>query len=167
MDAETQRDAVCSELVDCVARRRGEVRLKVTGSSMLPVIWPGDEITVTRSEYAELQPGRIILYRRNGGLTAHRIERVAQDQLITRGDSLLYSDSPVRPDEIVGQVVSILRGGHSIPLQRPLVSYICSEILRRSDLLRRLVLHVIPYFAHLHDRSLSHSGDRQATWLNS
>jgi hypothetical protein len=167
MGAETQRDAVCSELVHCVARRRGEVRLKVTGSSMLPVVWPGDEITVIRSEYAELQPGHIVLYRRKGGLTAHRIECIAQDQLITRGDSLLHSDMPVRPDEIVGRVVSILRSGHSIRPERSLISYIFSLVLRRSDLLRSLAVYVIPHLAHLHDRSLSHSGDTQVTWVNS
>ena len=167
MDAETQHSAVCCELVHSVARSCGEVRLKVTGSSMLPVVWPGDEITVTRREVAELQPGEIVLYRRDGGLTAHRIERIAHDHLITRGDSLPSSDPPVRPDEIVGRVLSIFRNGRSVRPERSSASRIVSLILHRSDLSRRFALYLMRYLARRRGRSLRCSEDMQVTWGNS
>jgi len=143
MDVDAQRSAVCCELIHSVACSFGEVRLKVTGSSMLPVIWPGDEITVVRSEHAELQPGQVILYRRNGRLTAHRIEEIAQDHLITRGDSLPTPDAPVQIDEIVGQVVNILRNGQEIRLEHSTVSQILSVILQRSHLSRRFAQYLV------------------------
>jgi signal peptidase len=167
MDTEAQREATCCELVESVVRRWGEARLKVTGSSMLPVVWPGDEITVSHSEYAELRTGHVILYRRNGRLIAHRIECVAQDQLIARGDSLLYLDPPVQPNEIVGRVVSILRRGRAIQLKRSVIDHICSLILRRSNVLRRVVLFVNSRLTQLYIRSLLQSGETQARWAKS
>lgn len=143
MDAEIQRSAACCELIHSMVSSFGEVRLKVTGSSMLPVVWPGDEIAVIRSEYAELLPGQIVLYHRNGAFTAHRVERIAHDHLITRGDSLLVPDLPVEPDEIVGRVVSIFRNGTDISPERSPISHILSKILQRSHLSRRLVLYLI------------------------
>ena len=51
MDVEfQQRPALGCELVAEVVRSFGEVRLKVTGGSMLPAIWPGDVITVRRRD---------------------------------------------------------------------------------------------------------------------
>jgi signal peptidase I len=167
MDTETQRSAACCELVHSVARSCGEVRLKVTGSSMLPAIWPGDEITAIRRGYAELQTGEIVLYRRGGRLTAHRIERIAQDHLVTRGDSLLSSDPPVQPCEIVGRVVSILRNGHSIRPKHTPEGRIVSLILSRSNFSRRLALYLFRHLAHRHGRPLQRSGDMQVTWGNS
>jgi phage repressor protein C with HTH and peptisase S24 domain len=65
MTLETHLQSVCCDLVADVARRQGRVQLKVTGASMLPVISPGDLITVQRREPQELQPGEVILFRRN------------------------------------------------------------------------------------------------------
>ena len=71
MTQQTQRHAVCCELIQDVARTTGEVRLRVTGASMLPAIWPGDLLTVRRCDLSELEPGQIALYRRDGKLTAY------------------------------------------------------------------------------------------------
>lgn len=149
MDAEAKRDTICCELVHHAACSFGEVRLKVTGSSMLPVIWPGDEITVVISPYAGLQAGQIVLYHRNGRLTAHRIERVTEDHLIARGDSLALSDSPVLPEEVVGQVVSILRNGCNIRSERSAISYIVSLLLQRSQCLRRIAVYLIRHLTNI------------------
>jgi hypothetical protein len=166
MNAKAQHSKACCELVHNVARSCGEVRLKVNGFSMLPVVWPGDEITVRRSEYEELRRGQIVLYRHNDGLTAHRIERIEHDHLITRGDSLLSSDPPVRPGEVVGRVVSILRNGHGIRPERSPVSRILSLILRRSDFSSRLVIYLLRHLGRYHVRPLRRSEDMQVTWVN-
>src|ERR1043166_8467099 len=58
------RETLKSKLAVEVARRFGEVRLRVTGASMLPSVWPGDILTVRRVSFSELRPGQIILCSR-------------------------------------------------------------------------------------------------------
>ena len=118
----------------------GEVRLKVTGASMLPAIWPGDVITVRRCEVSELRPGQIALYHREGKLTAHRIKRISRDHLVTRGDSVLSFDAPVSPLGIVGQVVTILRNGRYFDPDQSFWHRVVSSVLRRSDFCTRIIL---------------------------
>lgn len=140
METGTRSHAVCCELVSDVARSAGEVRLRVTGASMLPAVWPGDEVTVRRCELAELEPGQIVLYRRDGKLTAHRIQHLKSDHLIARGDSLPSLDPPVQPNEIVGRVVSISRGVRSVDPEQTFWQRVASAILRRSDFCMRVTL---------------------------
>ena len=42
------QDEAKHDLAAEVLRQFGEVRLKVTGASMLPSVWPGDVLTVRR-----------------------------------------------------------------------------------------------------------------------
>jgi signal peptidase len=142
MNAEAQRNAVCCELVHDVAHSAGEVRLRVAGASMLPAIWPGDVITVRGCNLTELQPGHIALYRRDGKLTAHRIQELTSDHLIARGDSVPCFDPPVRANEIVGKVVSISRDGKILPLEQTFWHRAVSTILRHSDFLLRVTLYL-------------------------
>lgn len=140
MNREAQSHAAYCELVAEVARRSGEVRLKVTGASMLPSVWPGDVVTVRSCDLGGVQPGQIVLYRREGKLTAHRIICVSRDHLITRGDSIPTVDPPVRAFEIVGQVVSILHNGRCIDSAQSFWQCVFSSILRRSDFCARITL---------------------------
>jgi hypothetical protein len=142
MNAETQRRAMCCELVSEVARTAGEVRLKVAGASMLPAVWPGDELCVRQCDFAGLQPGQIVLYLRDGTLTAHRIMRIAGDHLIARGDSLPCCDLPVKADEVVGKVVSVLRHGCSIHPGQSFWQRALSRTLLRSEFCTRMFLHM-------------------------
>lgn len=129
------------ELVAEVAREFGEVRFRAIGFSMMPVILPGDVLTVRRCGVADLRPEDVILYRRNEALVAHRIVRMDEDRLITRGDSVRHEDSPIGEPEIVGQVVSVDRRGRAISLPLSFWSRAGSRLLRRSDLcLRAAVL---------------------------
>jgi hypothetical protein len=141
MDREAQCRAVWCELVSGVARSTGEVRLKVAGASMLPVLWPGDLVAVRRCDFSELRPGQIILHGREERLTLHRIARIADDQVITRGDSLRDYDPPVNPAEILGQVESILRRSRAVSPERKLWQRVVASVLRRSHFLRRLTLY--------------------------
>lgn len=70
-DLEDSRAAVKCDLAAAVIRSSGELRLKVTGSSMLPSIWPGDILTIRRQNLDQIRPGEIVLVARDGGLCAH------------------------------------------------------------------------------------------------
>jgi hypothetical protein len=107
---------------------------------MLPAVWPGDLVTVQSRSFAELQPGQIVLYRREENLITHRIVGLSGDHLIARGDSLPGFDPPVREFEIVGQVVSIFRNGRYIDLEQSIWQRGVAWILRRSDFCTRILL---------------------------
>ena len=128
------------ELVAEVARRFGEVRFRATGASMMPVVRPGDVLTVRRCGMAGLQLGHIVLYQREGKLVAHRIIHIHDDLLTTRGDSVRRDDLPIRECDIVGQVVSLVRRGHRVPSDLSFWSRVGSYVLRRSDFCLRAAM---------------------------
>ena len=92
----------------------GELRLRVTGTSMMPSVWPGDILHIRRQDTIESLPGDIVLVRRQGRLCAHRvvkkISKEGEPYWITRGDSLPDDDPPVSRHELLGRVTCILRG---------------------------------------------------------
>jgi signal peptidase len=143
MDVQSDlRDAAKRSLVAEVARSFGQVRLRVTGTSMLPSVWPGDILTVSRCNVADLLPGRIVLCFRNQEFVAHRLTGKTGNRFITRGDSLCHYDHPFRGDEILGEVVSIFRDGRPVdPLPAWWHGTAC-WILRRSQLSVRVLLGV-------------------------
>jgi len=140
MSKELDRNAICCELVEDVARTTGEVRLRVTGASMLPAIWPGDVLTVKNCADSDLQPGNIVLYRRDGRVTAHRIESLSPGRVNTKGDSQVNADPPIAQSEIVGLVVSISRNGRTILPAQTQGQRFASSLLSRSDFLMRVTL---------------------------
>jgi signal peptidase I len=137
-----QRSELACELAADVAQSFGEVRLKVTVTSMLPTLWPGDIITVQRRDMAALQLGNVVVYRREGMLVTHRVTHIRGDRLITRGDSIRYNDLPVNQSEIVGQAAFIDRNGRRMHLNQSCWQRIGSFLLRRSDFYRRIVVRV-------------------------
>lgn len=104
-------------------RSFGELRLQVTGSSMLPALWPGDILTIRQINLPEATPGQIVLYLRAGRLFAHRVlecgQRGGAAVLITRGDALETPDLPVDADELLGRVVRVARGGREFVPRPP------------------------------------------------
>lgn len=134
------RDAVKRNLVADVARSFGRVHLKVTGSSMLPSVWPGDILTVNQCNAADVILGRVVLCYRNQELVAHRLVGKRDNLLVTRGDSLLRDDPPFQNDELVGEVVSILRNGRLVDPSPAWWHSAGCWILRRSQLSARVLL---------------------------
>lgn len=134
------RSAVRCELVADVVRAFGSARLKVTGASMIPALWPGDMITVRHDATAGLLPGQIVLYRREDKLVAHRIVHIHNDSFIIRGDALPQDDPPISESDIVGKVVAIVRNGRTVHLRQPRWQRALSSMLQRSDLCLRMSL---------------------------
>jgi len=130
------------QLVAEIARNFGAVRLKVTGTSMLPAIWPGDTLTIRRRSIEQLRPGQVVLCYRNQGLVAHRLIGRVGDRLITRGDSLSDRDVPFSQDEFLGEVVSVVRGGRAVDPSPAWWRHTASWILRHSELCIRILLRL-------------------------
>ncbi len=137
-----EASALGCELTADVVRNFGEVRLKVTGASMLPYVWPGDVVTIERRDAADLRPGQIVLYRREERLVAHRVKFILGDRLITQGDSVPHCDSPVSASEVIGQLVDIHRRGRRISPEPLFWQRAISPILRHSDFCTRMTLRI-------------------------
>ena len=133
----------CDLFLD-VLRSFGAARLAVTGTSMLPSVRPGDVLEVRRQSAAEVMPGDLVLFQREGRFFAHRvvekIRRQGRTLLVTRGDRLLQCDPPVSPEELLGRVAFIVRGDSHVVPRLTRWGRIASWALSRSDLATRLLL---------------------------
>jgi signal peptidase len=69
----TARETLGCELAAEVLRSSGRLRLRATGASMLPAVWPGDILSVRSHDVVEALPGDIVLFGREGTLVAHRV----------------------------------------------------------------------------------------------
>jgi hypothetical protein len=104
----TDRQALGHTLAADVLRSSGELRLCVTGTSMLPSIWPGDVVRIQAAATAE--PGEVLLFRRNERLFLHRVIGRDGRKLITQGDTHKVPDPAVQPHEVLGKAIAIERG---------------------------------------------------------
>jgi signal peptidase I len=144
------RVSVQLELAAEAARKFGKLKIKVTGDSMLPAVWPGDVLTVVRQPLARFRPGDIVLTarRRAGGspqapeFVAHRVVRRHGRHLITRGDSLSRPDEPWEEHEILGRVATVTRNGRGIDPKLTAGRRVAAWVLRRSEISVRLLLRL-------------------------
>src|SRR5271156_4660404 len=99
------RDRAGCELVAEALRAGSETRIRVTGTSMLPAVWPGD-ILRTRP-LVEISPdkGSVVLFLRDGRLFAHRVVGRSGAQLITCGHAVPDCDAPLAVADMLGIVV--------------------------------------------------------------
>jgi len=101
-------DPVRLQLFRDVLQRFGRVRLCVSGTSMLPTLWPGDVVVVHRVDEAILQRGDVLLLQRGHRLFCHRlvrwVEHDGRRHLCTRGDFLSSDDPLFPPDNLLGRV---------------------------------------------------------------
>jgi hypothetical protein len=123
------------------------VRVGVTGSSMLPVLWPGDALLVDPVSSPAVNQGQIVVFLREGRLFAHRlVGRSAADgevRLITRGDARDQCDPPLQPSEVLGCVRAVFRNGREVAASLQRVSLpvrLVSHAMRRSNIFRRVAM---------------------------
>ena len=142
----TARETLGCELAAEVLRSSGRLRLRATGASMLPAVWPGDILSVRSHDVVEALPGDIVLFAREGRLVAHRVvERtLCEDRIqwVTRGDSVGGNDAPVSSHQLLGRVTAIERGSRQITPHQSVASRLASWILCRSDLAIRVLLRL-------------------------
>ena len=142
---ETRNELKCRLFLE-VLRSFGEARLRVTGSSMLPTIWPGDVLEVRHLGVVEIQSGDVVLFQRQGQLVAHRVMQVlgrpGGHLLIARGDRQRAADAPITKEELLGRVTEILRGNYRKVPRLTLGCSVGAWILSRSEFLTRVLLHL-------------------------
>jgi hypothetical protein len=95
----------------------GRLRLKVTGTSMLPGLLPGDVVELSGGGEAPAV-GDLVLFRRGSGLVLHRVLASHDAGLLTQGDGLRRPDPPLAAAEVLGKVVGLTRRNRPLPLRR-------------------------------------------------
>ncbi len=145
MNFQAREEAGCSLAADAL-QEWGELKLRATGISMLPTVWPGDLLSIHSHGAEHISTGEIVLYMRWGRFFIHRVVRRGGSGnnafLIARGDCMPENDPPVRSVEVLGKVIQIQRGGSVILPARKLslFSRIVAYMLCHSSLFRRVVL---------------------------
>ena len=103
-----------NELAAEALRSFGELHLRVTGSSMLPAVWPDDVLLIRHCRMEQAGPGDIVLFIRQRRLFAHRVIARSSGSLVTQGDGNAEPDPLVMADELLGKVIQVMRHGNSI-----------------------------------------------------
>ncbi len=94
-----------------------EMRFRVNGQSMKPLLRPGDFVIARVVPLSELSRGDLIVVRREADLVTHRLVAVDAEGWHTKGDGTRYADPPVPARSIIGLVVAIERGDSSVSVQ--------------------------------------------------
>lgn len=107
------------------------------GYSMYPLFVPGrDEAVVAPADPAVLKRGDVALYRRDESiLVLHRIWKRKSDGFYMVGDNQRQIEGPLRPDQIKGVLVQIIRKGrrfsvNSIPYRVLAAAWLAMRPLR-------------------------------------
>jgi signal peptidase I len=138
--------ALKHELAREVLRSAGTLRLRVTGLSMLPTLWPGDVLTIERTRSEEIREGDIVLFNTTRQFVAHRVvtKTGAREDLTihTQGDAVSRLDSPLSRGDLLGRVSFILRNGRSIEPRKTLRTSerAVATLLQRSKFAARVVV---------------------------
>jgi len=143
-------------LVSRAIRKFGRIRLRVSGTSMVPTMRPGNLVTIEAAGVKEISLGEVVVFVRSGHLVCHRVtekitpsERNSSNQffsarLVTRGDRMRRDDPIVSSSELLGRVTQIERGNRRVRLRTRLSAaeqMICG-LLRVSDRATSLYLRV-------------------------
>jgi len=142
-------NALGCDLAAEVAGTFGRVCLRVSGTSMVPAIRPGDLISVERARAGEISPGEIVVFAWEGRLIAHRVVARTgspdEGYLVTRGDRTRRNDALVSSAELIGRVARIERGGSRVRARSRLnvAEQVICHVLRFSDRATYLYLRLV------------------------
>lgn len=121
--------------------RFGRARIRVRGASMLPSLWPGDEVTIERADPAQARIGEVVVYLNGDRLFVHRVAGHVAGHLVTRGDALRSRDPLVAYGDVIGRVVLVERAGRFVvPGEPRLPARLVSELVSRVSPAARLLL---------------------------
>lgn len=84
----------------------GYTFLEVVTGSMSGTIEIGDGIIVRL--ISEIKENDIIVYKKADNLITHRLIKIEEDRLITKGDANNIPDEPITKDMIIGKVIFII-----------------------------------------------------------
>ncbi len=128
-----KRDMACEILLSS-----GSVQLRAQGYSMFPTVRPGDVLIVERVSLQQVKVGDVVVMSRSSGLLSHRVISIGRDAesalLITRGDTSVVDDLPVRESHLLGRIGYVIRKGKliSVPSRLSAIDNVAARVFRYS-----------------------------------
>lgn len=107
--------------VYCAAMPRlPDLRVPVRGTSMLPVLQDGDEVSVRPARF--YWPGQVLVFADlQGQVWVHRLLGLKPSsggwRLYLKGDNTPKMDPPIETARVIGRVVAVRRNGADRPLR--------------------------------------------------
>ena len=88
----------------------------ITSGSMWPALKKGDMVLIKGiAGPEEINEGDIIVYENPKGFTIHRVIRINEDTVVTKGDANNVADSPVKYEDIIGKTLTFNQNPIRIP----------------------------------------------------
>ena len=103
-------------------REGKKIEIPVKGGSMRPFLFDGETVVVAPVGVdCPLRRCDIILAETSTGqVMMHRIREISPAGIRMKGDGNLYQSELVRPEDVMGRVLSVVRHGKTISLYTPL-----------------------------------------------
>jgi hypothetical protein len=164
----SETHALKCELAGEVLRSCGQLRLQVTGWSMLPSVWPGDTLIIEKANFDEVAEGEIVLIGRERRLMAHRViscDSCGRDGVVTRGDAMAVPDRPAAGEEVLGRVSLIERNGRQLAPSAKLRTWqrLVAALVSRSEFAARVVVKSHELYSADRCSERSRAEDRRAS----
>ncbi len=92
-----------SDLLKAMLEANHGIQITISGSSMCPIIYDGQKVTVSRAEH--YTPGDIVIFQyKNEGLLAHRLLKIINGRLFCKGDNSFRIED-ITEEQIIGTVI--------------------------------------------------------------
>ena len=103
-------------------REGKKIEIPVKGGSMRPFLFDGETVVVAPVGVdCPLRKCDIILAETSTGqVMMHRIREISPAGIRMKGDGNLYQSELIRPEDVMGRVLSVVRHGKTISLYTPL-----------------------------------------------
>ena len=103
-------------------REGKKIEIPVKGGSMRPFLFDGETVVVAPVGVdCPLRKCDIILAKTSTGqVMMHRIREISPAGIRMKGDGNLYQSELIRPKDVMGRVLSVVRHGKTISLYTPL-----------------------------------------------
>ena len=89
----------------------------ITSGSMWPILKKGDLILIKGiNEKEEIKLDDVVVYRNEKGFTIHRVIKLNEETLITKGDANNVKDKPVKYEDVIGKLLVMNNKPFRIPL---------------------------------------------------
>jgi len=125
-------------IINETLQRTGTVRFRVVSNSMLPLIKNGDWIEVVMiHEISSLKIGDIILFRRPSDFLLHRVVKMSEDLIWTKGDRNRTIDAPINRSDVLAKLTKIQKNNTWIDMETTLMDVIHRSVGKISYLLLR------------------------------
>ena len=87
----------------------------ITSGSMWPMLKEGDLILIQSIPKEAIKTGDVVVWRNPKGFTIHRVVKLNENTLVTRGDANFKDDEPVAYADVIGRTVMLGKRPLRIP----------------------------------------------------